>query len=139
MIPCLAVGLLVFLLVVFVYALAAHLQVMDRWLERPYLLVFPSSARSPPPSSREASADGATASLPHGRADLRRGLRHARDLVLALHDPVRDHDRRSAAPHSSLAFMFWGEGLFVFPLMLVYAAVSYSVFRGKIRPMAEHY
>ena len=34
-------GLLVFLFAVFAYALAAHLQVMDRWLERPYLLVFP--------------------------------------------------------------------------------------------------
>jgi cytochrome bd ubiquinol oxidase subunit II len=45
----------------------------------------------------------------------------------------------AAAPHSSLAFMFWGEGLFVFPLMLVYAAVSYSVFRGKVRSAAEHY
>ena len=38
----------------------------------------------------------------------------------------------AAAPHSSLAFMFWGEGLFVFPLMLVYTAVSYTVFRGKV-------
>lgn len=35
--------------------------------------------------------------------------------------------------------MFWGAGLFVFPLMLVYAAVNYSVFRGKIRPTNEHY
>ena len=26
----------------------------------------------------------------------------------------------AAAPHSSLAFMFWGAGLFVFPLMLLY-------------------
>jgi cytochrome d ubiquinol oxidase subunit II len=25
----------------------------------------------------------------------------------------------AAAPHSSLAFMFWGESHFVFPLMLV--------------------
>jgi cytochrome bd ubiquinol oxidase subunit II len=39
----------------------------------------------------------------------------------------------AAAPHSSLAFMFWGEGLFVFPLMLLYTAISYSVFRGKVR------
>jgi cytochrome d ubiquinol oxidase subunit II len=28
--------------------------------------------------------------------------------------------------------MFWGEGIFVFPLMLVYTAISYSVFRGKV-------
>jgi cytochrome bd ubiquinol oxidase subunit II len=40
---------------------------------------------------------------------------------------------------SSLAFMFWGEGLFVFPLMLLYTVTSLSVFRGKIRAAAEHY
>jgi cytochrome d ubiquinol oxidase subunit II len=45
----------------------------------------------------------------------------------------------AAAPHSSLAFMFWGAGLFVFPLMLIYTVISYSVFRGKIRPHADHY
>jgi cytochrome d ubiquinol oxidase subunit II len=45
----------------------------------------------------------------------------------------------AAAPHSSLAFMFWGEGLFVFPLLLVYTAVSYTVFRGKVRPASVNY
>jgi cytochrome d ubiquinol oxidase subunit II len=45
----------------------------------------------------------------------------------------------AAAPHSSLAFMFWGAGLFVFPLMLVYTAISYTVFRGKIRPASVNY
>jgi cytochrome bd ubiquinol oxidase subunit I len=45
----------------------------------------------------------------------------------------------AAALHSSLAFMFWGEGLFVFPLMLIYTAVSYHVFRGKIGPAAQLY
>ena len=45
----------------------------------------------------------------------------------------------AAAPHASLAFMFWGEGLFVFPLMLVYAAINYRVFRGKISPTSGHY
>jgi cytochrome d ubiquinol oxidase subunit II len=45
----------------------------------------------------------------------------------------------AAAPHSSLAFMFWGEGLFIFPLMLLYTAISYSVFRGKVRSTADHY
>ena len=42
----------------------------------------------------------------------------------------------AATPHSCLAFMFWGEGLFVFPLMLLYAAISYTVFRGKLRSTA---
>jgi len=45
----------------------------------------------------------------------------------------------SAAPQSSLAFMFWGEGLFVFPLMLFYTAINYSVFRGKVRSAPENY
>jgi cytochrome d ubiquinol oxidase subunit II len=45
----------------------------------------------------------------------------------------------AAAPHSSLAFMFWGEGLFVFPLMLLYTVISYTVFRGKVRSAADHY
>jgi cytochrome bd ubiquinol oxidase subunit II len=43
-----------------------------------------------------------------------------------------------AAPHSSLAFMFWGEGLFVFPLMLLYTAIGYRVFRGKVEPPADN-
>ncbi len=45
----------------------------------------------------------------------------------------------AAAPHSSLAFMFWGEGLFVFPLMLIYTVASYRVFRGKLGATAGHY
>jgi cytochrome d ubiquinol oxidase subunit II len=45
----------------------------------------------------------------------------------------------AAAPHSSLAFMFWGEGLFIFPLMLIYTAISYYVFRGKVRSTPEQY
>src|SRR5437773_10031613 len=39
-IPYLAVGLFVFLIVVFAYALAEHLRVVDLWLERPYLFAF---------------------------------------------------------------------------------------------------
>jgi cytochrome d ubiquinol oxidase subunit II len=46
---------------------------------------------------------------------------------------------QAAAPPSSLAFMFWGEGLFVFPLLLVYTAISYGVFRGKVQTTENHY
>ena len=45
----------------------------------------------------------------------------------------------AASPHSTLAFMFWGAGVFVFPLMLLYTVISYTVFRGKVRPTADHY
>ena len=45
----------------------------------------------------------------------------------------------AAAPQTTLAFMFWGEGLFVFPVMLFYQAVSYRVFRGKVTLTSGHY
>src|SRR5215471_13040645 len=40
-IPYLAMGVLIFLIIVFAYALGYNLQVMGRWIERPYLFVFP--------------------------------------------------------------------------------------------------
>jgi len=140
LIPRLAISLLAFLVVVFVYALAAHLQVMDRWLERPYLLVFPLVG--------VASITG----LAH-RVIRRRDGVPFRMIALTFAAafgtlaisfwpymiPFSITIQDAAAPHSSLAFMFWGEGLFVFPLMLIYAAVNYSVFRGKIRSSEEHY
>jgi cytochrome d ubiquinol oxidase subunit II len=139
-IPRLAVGVLVFLVVVFVCALAEHLQLMGRWIERPYLLVFP--------------AIGATAAMV-----LAASVRNHRDgwpfymvavifiaafgtLAISFWPymiPFVITIDEAAAPHSSLAFMFWGEGIFIFPLMLIYTVVSYSVFRGKVRSTPEHY
>jgi cytochrome d ubiquinol oxidase subunit II len=46
---------------------------------------------------------------------------------------------QAASPHSSLAFMFWGEGIFVFPLMLLYTVINYTVFRGKIPSTPQIY
>jgi cytochrome bd ubiquinol oxidase subunit II len=140
LIAYLSTGLLFFLLIVFVLALRSHLRVMDRWLERPYLFVFP--------------AIGVLAALV-----LANSVRRRRDgppfymaaLIFAVAFgtlaisfwpymiPFSITIAEAAAPQSSLAFMFWGEGLFIFPLMLVYAIVSYSVFRGKVRSEPEHY
>lgn len=38
----------------------------------------------------------------------------------------------AAAPAASQTFMFWGAGLFVLPLIVLYTWVAYSVFRGKV-------
>jgi cytochrome d ubiquinol oxidase subunit II len=134
------VGVLVFLAVVFIYALADHLQLMGRWIERPYLLVFP--------------AISAVAAMV-----LADSIRNHRDgwpfymvalifiaafgtLAISFWPymiPFVVTIDEAAAPHSSLAFMFWGEGIFIFPLMLIYAAISYYVFRGKARPTNGHY
>jgi cytochrome d ubiquinol oxidase subunit II len=140
LIPYLAIGLLVFLIVVFAYALVENLRIMSRWLERPYLFVFP--------------AIGIVATIV-----LAASVRQRRDgppyymvvlifvaafgtLAISFWPymiPFTITIEDASAPHSSLAFMFWGEGLFVFPLMLVYTAVSYIVFRGKVRPASSNY
>jgi cytochrome d ubiquinol oxidase subunit II len=139
-IPVLATGVLAFLVIVFIHALAEHLPIMSRWIERPYLFVFP--------------ATGAIAAIVLAASILRHDDRLPFTMVslifvsafgtLALSFwpymiPFVITIDEAAAPHSSLAFMFWGEGLFVFPLMLLYTIVSYTVFRGKAQTTDGHY
>src|ERR1700726_3958720 len=112
---------------------------MSQWLERPYLLVFPAIG--------VIAALVAAASVRHRRDGLPFYM-VALIFVAAFGTlaisfwpymiPFSITIAEGAAPHSSLAFMFWGEGLFVFPLMLIYTAISYHYFRGKVRPGAQH-
>jgi cytochrome bd ubiquinol oxidase subunit II len=140
LIPYLSVALLVFLLVVFVYALAENLQVMGRWLDRPYLFVFPVVAAG--------AAIALTASVRQRRDgppfNMGAIVFTAAFGTLAVSFwpymiPFSITVQQAAAPHSSLAFLFWGAGIGVFPLMLLYAVVSYGVFRGKVQPSSESY
>jgi cytochrome bd ubiquinol oxidase subunit II len=140
LIPYLAVALLVFLVVVFAYALAENLRVVHRWIQRPYLFVFPAIgviAALVAAASVRRRRDG----VPYYMVAL---IFAAAFGTLAISFwpymiPFSITVQEAAAPYSSLAFMFWGEGLFVFPLMLIYTVISYSVFRGKVRPTADHY
>ena len=140
LIPYLSVGLLAFLVVVFAYALAENLQVTHRWLERPYLFVFPAIgviAALVAVESVRSRRDG----VPFYMVAL---IFAAAFGTLAISFwpymiPFSITIEEAAAPHSSLAFMFWGEGLFVFPLMLLYTVISYAVFRGKVKPTPGHY
>jgi cytochrome bd ubiquinol oxidase subunit II len=140
LIPALSLALLAFLIVVFAYALAENLRVIGRWLERPYLFVFPALgivAAIVLAASVRRRRDGAPfymVALMFAAAFGTLAISFWPYMI-----PFAITIDQAAAPHASLAFMFWGEGLFVFPLMLVYAAVSYSVFRGKVRPAADHY
>jgi cytochrome d ubiquinol oxidase subunit II len=135
----LAVGVLAFLVVVFVCALAEHLPILHRWIDRPYLFVFP--------------AIGAVAAIVLGLSVLRHNDHWPFYMValifvsafgtLALSFwpyliPFVITIDEAAAPQSSLAFMFWG-GVIVFPMMLLCTVISYSVFRGKIRTTVVHY
>jgi cytochrome d ubiquinol oxidase subunit II len=140
LIPILSVALLLFLLAVFGFALAEDLRIMNRWIERPYLFVFPAigvAAAALLASSIRRRSDGAPFRLVSVVFAAAFGT-----LALSFWPymiPFSITVDEAAAPHSSLAFMFWGAGLFVFPLMLLYTATNYRVFRGRIRPEADHY
>ena len=139
-IPYLSVGLLAFLIIVFAYALAENLPVIARWLERPYLFVFPVIG---------AAAAITLAISVHSRQDGPPFYMVALIFAAAFGTlaisfwpymiPFSITIDEAAAPHSSLAFMFWGAGLFVFPLMLIYTAMSLTVFRGKVSSSDQHY
>jgi cytochrome bd ubiquinol oxidase subunit II len=131
--PLLTVAVLVFLAVAFVAALSMHLALMSRWLERPYLLIFPLI--------------GAVSAL-----GLLKGVRQHNDLAPFRYSalifiaafgtlacsfwpfmiPFALTVQQVAAPPASLTFMFWGAGLFVMPLTLIYTVVVYRLFRGKV-------
>jgi len=133
-----AVG--VFLVLAFVLSLALELRVMHRWIERPVLIVFPLAG---------ALACGVMV----------RSIRNRRDLVpflctialfvtafltlamsfLPYMVPFSVTIEQAAAPHSSLAFLFWGAGIFVLPLTLIYTLIVYFVFKGKIDPTAKYH
>ena len=140
LVPYLAVALLVFLVVVFAYALAENLRVLGRWLERPYLFIFPVIGT--------LCVAVLAFSVRYRRDDLPFPMvvvifvaafgtlaisfwPYIIPFVLTVYE--------AAAPESSLAFMFWGEGLFIFPLLLLYTAINYSVFRGKVSSTDGHY
>jgi cytochrome d ubiquinol oxidase subunit II len=140
LIPYLSVVLLAFLLVVFAYSLVEDLPVMHRWLERPILFVFPFVG---------VLAAIVLAASVHSRRDGPPFVMVALTFAAAFATfaisfwpymiPFEVTIQEAAAPHSSLAFMFWGAGIFVFPLMLLYTAISLSVFRGKADITSQHY
>ena len=133
--PPLLAGVLLFLVAAFVTTLALDLRVMRRWLERPELFVFLLA--------------GAAAC-----AGMVRGIRGRRDplpfwmgvvIFLAAFGtlavsflpymvPFSLTITGAAAPHSTLAFLFWGAGVFVLPVTLAYTVVVYTVFKGKVVP-----
>src|ERR1700682_2949186 len=135
----LAVSVLAFLVFVFVYALAEHLPILHRWIDLPYLFVFP--------------AISAVAAIVLALSILRHNehwpfytvavifVSAFGSLALSFWPyiiPFVITVDEAVAPQSSLVFMFWGCGLIVFPLMLLYTLISYSVFRGKVGTTAGH-
>lgn len=133
LLPVLTVAVLAFLASSFVLALTMHLNLMSRWLERPYLLIFPLI--------------GAISSVCLLKSAQRRNdlapLRFSALIFLAAFGtlacsfwpfmiPFALTVEQAASPPASLNFIFWGAGLFVMPLTLIYTLVVYRLFRGKV-------
>lgn len=129
----LSIGVFAFLASAFIYAAGLDLRIMHRWLERPYLAIFPIV--------------GAVAAY-----RLAIGIAHHTDRVpfrqavvmfvaafatVAISFwpymiPFSVTIEAAASPPASLQFMFWGAGLVVTPLTLLYTVAVYAVFRGKV-------
>ncbi|MHB8284799.1 MAG: cytochrome d ubiquinol oxidase subunit II [Caulobacteraceae bacterium] len=131
--PKLALGVFGFLILAYVAALLQQLRIMDRWIERPYLTVFPAVG----------VLAGAVLILGvRRRVDLAPILATAVIFAAAFATlaasfwpymiPFAINIDDGAAPPESLSFMFWGAGLIVIPLILTYTVIVYRVFRGKI-------
>ncbi|MDQ0390874.1 cytochrome d ubiquinol oxidase subunit II [Labrys monachus] len=140
LLPRLLLAVLAFLVVAFVAALGLDLRVMHRWLEAPLLTVFPLI--------------GLAACVVLFTAVRRRqelvpffcgvAIFAAAFATLAVSFypymvPFSITVADAASPPASLSFMFWGAGLFVLPLTLIYTLVVYFVFKGKVDPDAEYH
>ncbi|UZK66315.1 cytochrome d ubiquinol oxidase subunit II [Sphingomonas sp. M1-B02] len=122
------------------YSLSLDLPVLHRWSARPEMAVLPAIGLA-------------------GGAVLVFGLQRRRDSLpmiggliiyvaafaslaasfLPYMIPFSITYLQAAAPASSLSFMFWFAGIIVLPLTIVYAAVNFLTFWGKIVPEDEGY
>jgi len=138
-IPVLAIGVLAFLVIVFAYALAENLPILHRWIDRPYLFVFPVLGALAA-TVLALSIVNHNDYLPFHMVALI-FISAFGTLVLSFWPymvPFVITVEQAAAPRSTLLFIFWGCGVVVFPLMLLYTFISYSVFRGKVRASSEY-
>jgi cytochrome bd ubiquinol oxidase subunit II len=138
-IPWLLAGVLIFLIFAFLAALRMDLSVMHRWIERPLLAVFPLIGVL------------AVITIVVGVRRRRDSWPFAGTAVIFLTAfatlaasflpyivPFSLTILQAAAPTSSLSFIFWGAGIVVLPLTLLYTIVVYAVFKGKVGPRAEY-
>lgn len=134
-IPWLVGGVMLALALTFAHALASDLRVMDRWMEDPWLLVFP------------AVGAGAVLGAIQGWRARRDWLPFAMVVVIfsaafatmagsfwPYMVPFSLTIEEAAAPQASLSFLFYGAGLVALPVIVVYTAAVYWIFRGKVDP-----
>ncbi|MET4476694.1 cytochrome d ubiquinol oxidase subunit II [Bradyrhizobium sp. F1.13.3] len=130
--PPLMVALLGFLVAAFFYALVVDLPVLSRWTERPILLAFPMVGAAAFALLAVSLRRGYDA-LPFmcGATIFAAAFATLAVSFLPYIVPFSITIQDAAAPEASLRFLFWGAGLFVLPITLVYTGIVYFLFRGK--------
>ena len=136
----LLLGVNVFLLLALAYALFSDLRVMSRWLESPWLLVFPAIGFIATFFLFRSYRNRDNDSLPFAMTSL---IFLVAFLTMAgsfwpYMIPFSVTVEAAAAPTESLEFMFYGAGLVAFPIVILYTAFTYWIFRGKVREEPEH-
>ncbi len=137
--PWIMTALLVFLVAVFIQTFVLNLPVLQRWTERPILFIFPSFGAV----AFVAMANGVR------RHDDRFLFPSAAVIFLAAFAtlavsflpyivPFSVTIADAASPDSSLRFLFWGGGLVVLPVTIVYTGIVYFIFRGRIRADTDY-
>jgi cytochrome bd ubiquinol oxidase subunit II len=139
LLPRLLLGVLVFLGAAFAYALAINLRVLHRWIERPEMLVLPLLGAVACAGLLHA-ARRRIDPLPFPLVALIFAAAFATLAAsfLPYMVPFSITVTEAAAPEASLSFMFWGAGIVVLPITLIYTLVVYRVFKGKV-DVAGHY
>ncbi|TAV98421.1 cytochrome d ubiquinol oxidase subunit II [Rhizobium ruizarguesonis] len=140
MLPKLLTGVLIFLAAAVAGAIIIDLDLMSRWAERPVIFIFPVIG---------ALACVALAVAIKWRIELLPFLSSVAIFGAAFGTlgisfypyviPPSVTIVEAAAPASTLAFMFWGAGVFVLPITIVYTLLVYFIFKGKVTPEQEHY
>jgi cytochrome d ubiquinol oxidase subunit II len=134
----LLLGGLGFLALAFVFALVSDYQVMHRWLESPWLLVFP------------AIGAGACYVLWRGLGERCDWKPFAMTAVIFLAAfatlvgsfwpymlPFTITVEAAASPTESLEFMLYA-GVIALPITLIYTIVVYWIFRGKVQVSSSY-
>ena len=126
----LAIGVLIFLVIVFMYALTENLQLMHRWLDRPYLVMFP--------------AISAAAAVVLGVSVRRRRNEWPFYRVTLIFVSAFGTLTISLWPYMIPFVLTIGQLQRLTPVFIScsgqrYSSSSYRVFRGKIKATAAHY